>query len=233
MEREWPLELAHGLFVGDLEEVRCDCPRAAVAHEVVERGADLHRVLRVAARGVEKAVDARVVDREPLRREFRPQILQPIIRIDAEAVAAGIGEIERDREAIEGVAFFAEELFEYSLLRAEERVAHPALGLEARAHDVEDSRPETTRRLELVEDHDDSLARPFCKGVRQVESALDVLVFDLHRGVHPRSDRLGLLEAPFDAGEVLQGRVGEALAEAANVRRAEAVDVAGVGTTTL
>src|SRR2546428_14010762 len=130
-------------------------------------------------------------------------------------MAAGIGEIERDREAIEGVAFFAEELFEDPWLRAEERVAHAALGLEARTHDVEDPRPQTPRRLELVEDHDHPLARSFRERVRQIESPfeetlrvgltgelereLHVLVLDLHRRVHPRGDGLCLLEASFDA----------------------------------
>src|SRR5439155_1045453 len=60
------------------------------------------------------------------------------------------------------------------------------------------------------------------------ERELDVLVFDLHGRMHARRDRLGLLEAPFDAREVLQNGVREAFAEAANGGRAEAVDVGGV-----
>ena len=39
-----------------------------------------------------------------------------------------------------------------------------------------------------------------------------------------------MLEGPFGAGEVLEDRVGEALAEAPNVGGPEAVDVGGVRT---
>ena len=63
---------------------------------------------------------------------------------------------------------------------------------------------------------------------RELQRELHVLVFDLHRRLHPRRDRLGLLEAPLDSRQVLQDRVGQALAQPPDVCRAEAVDVGGV-----
>ena len=244
MQREGALQLAHRLLVGDLEEVRGHGSSRGVAHQVVQRRAHLHRVLRMAAGRVEQAVDARVVDRHLLRGELGAKVFEPIVGIDAEAVPACVGAIERHREAIEGVALGAEELLEDALLRAEKRVAHAAVCLEASAHDVEDTRSEASRGLELVEHHNDPLPGALGETQWQVQGAfeetlrvrlasqlereLHVLVFHLDRWLHPGRDRLGLLEAALHTREVLEDRVREALAEPANVRRAEAVDVRGV-----
>src|ERR1700682_1573059 len=173
VERERPLELAQRLLVRDREEVRSYNAERGIAHEVVESGAHLHRVLGMSAGRVQQAVDTRVVDRDLLLSELLPEVGEPVVRRDAEAMPAGLGEIDRDREPVEGPPLLTEELLEDPLLRAEERVRDPLLGLEARPHDVEDSRTEAARGLELVEGDDHSLAGPRGEGARQVERAIE------------------------------------------------------------
>ena len=244
MKRERPFQLAHRLLVRDLEKVRSHTSCRRVPHEVVERGADLHRVLWVTACRIEETVNARVVDGHLPRGELGAEIFQPVVWIYTEAVPARVGEVERHGESIKRVAFRAEELLEDALLRAEEGVAHPAVGLEPSSHYVEDPGSEPSRGLELVEHHHHALAGALREPLRQVESALEetlrvrlaseleselhVLVLHLHRWLHPRRDRLGLLEAPFDPREIHQDRVREPLAKPANVRGPEAIDVRGV-----
>ena len=245
MERERPLQLAHGLLVGDFQKVRRHASRAGIAHQVVKRGAHLHRVLRVAAGRIEESVDARVVDRHFFRGELRAEVFEPVVGIDAEAVTARIRQVERHGEAVERVPLRAEELLEDALFRAEERVAHAAVRLEPCAHDVKDSWPEPARGLELVEDHHDTLARALREALREIERPfeetlrvrlaselqreLHVLVLHLDRWLHPRGDRLGLLEAALHTGEVLQNGVGQTLAQPADVGGTETVDIRGVG----
>ena len=196
------------------------------------------------ARCVEEAVDARVVDGHLPRRELGAQVFEPIVGVDPEAVPARVRQVERHREAVEGVALRAEQLLEDALLRAQERVAHTAVCLKASTHHVEDPRPETSGGLELVEHHDDALPRAFRETLREVQGALeetlrvrlaselerelDVLVFDLDRRLHPGRDRLRVLEAALDPRKVLEDGVREALAEPADVGRSQAVDVGRV-----
>src|SRR5207253_1430335 len=105
--------------------------------------------------------------------ELPAQVLEPIVGIDAEAVPARVGEVERYREPVERVPLRGKELLEDPLLGPEERVARPAVGLKPRSHHVEDPRPETSRRLELVEHDDDTLPGSFREGLRQIERALE------------------------------------------------------------
>src|SRR6185295_2363198 len=123
--------------------------------------------------------------------------LEPVVRRDAEAMAAGVCEIDRHGEAVERAALLAEQLFEDALLAPEESVRHAPLPLKVRAHDVEHARAKAARRLELVEHHDDALPGPRGEGPREIERALeeslrvlfareverelDVLVLHLHR----------------------------------------------------
>src|SRR5688572_805267 len=173
MERERALELAQRLLVRDPEEVRRHDPLRGIAHEVVQRGADLHGVLWMAPGRIEEAVHARVVDRDLLRGELLAQVGEPVIGRDPEAMAAGLGEVDRDSEPIERAALLAEQLLEDALLGAEERVRHALLRLEARPHDVEDAWSEAARSLEFVERDDDALARPRRERARQIERAVE------------------------------------------------------------
>src|SRR5258706_818163 len=125
-------------------------------------------VPRTAACRGEEAINARVVDGHLLRRELRLQILEPVVGIDAETVAARVRQVERHSEAIEGVTLSTEELLEDALLGAEERVAHAAVRLEAGSHDVEDPGTEAACGLEFVGHDDDSLSRPFRETLREV-----------------------------------------------------------------
>ena len=244
MQREGALELAQRLLVRDRDVLRAHGPLPGVAHQVIQRGAELHRVLRVTAGRVEEPVDGGVVDGHLLRRELALDVLEPVVRRDAEAMTAGVLEVDGHGEAIERAALLAEELLEDPFLRAEESIRDAALRLEARAHDVEDARSEAARSLELVEDDDDALAAARGEGTREIERALEealrvlltreierelhVLVLHLHRRPYPRGDRLRLLEGALDARDVLEEGIDEPLAEAADVGRAEAVDVGRV-----
>src|SRR6185295_11356300 len=118
VERERPLQLAKRLFVCDGEKVRGDDTLCGVAHQVVERGADLHGVLRMTAGRVEQPVDARVVDGDLLLGELLAQVRQPVVWRDAKAMPARLREIDRHRESVEGAALLAEKLLEDPFLRA-------------------------------------------------------------------------------------------------------------------
>src|ERR1041384_7260026 len=119
--------------------------------EVVQRGAPLLRVLRMAAGRIQDPIHVGVGDGELPLAELLLDVRQPVVRIDAEPMAGGVGEIEGQREAIEGPALAAEQPLEDGLLRAEECVRHRALRLKACAHEIEHPRAELAGRLELVE----------------------------------------------------------------------------------
>src|SRR5207253_1878682 len=98
---------------------------------------------------------------------------EPVVRRDAEAMPASLGQIDRDREPVEGPSLLTEELLEDAFLRAKERVGDSLLRLEARPHDVEDARTEAASGLELVERDDDALPRARRQRARQIERSLE------------------------------------------------------------
>ena len=100
-EREGALQLSQGLFVREGQELGGHRPHAGIAHEVIELGGDLHRVLRVSAGAVQQVVDERFAHGDPARAELLADVQVPVFGIDAEAMTGGIGEVVRDGEAIE------------------------------------------------------------------------------------------------------------------------------------
>src|SRR5207253_3928019 len=92
-----------------------------------------------------------------------------------EAMTGGIGEVVRDGEAIERLALGREQRLEQAGLAAEEDVGHGALRLQPGPHDVEDSRMQPARGLELVERDDHAALRPRGQRLWQFERGLEEL----------------------------------------------------------